>query len=106
VYANGRSLGHGNIAPENVLTNIVEQWADMYAAVAQDSKSATLGGKYMLYGLNSKGSTGAELRYSADRELNTIVPAVVVTELEALKKKFASGELKVPVTKEDARGGT
>jgi simple sugar transport system substrate-binding protein/basic membrane protein A len=56
--------------------------------------------------LNSKGTTGAELRYSADRELNPIIPAAVVTELEALKKKFASGELKVPVTKEDARGGT
>jgi len=106
VYANGRSLGHGSIAPESVLTNIVEQWADMYAAAAQDSKSAKLGGKYVLYGLNSKGTTGAELRYSADRELNPIIPAAVVTELEALKKKFASGELKVPVTKEDARGGT
>jgi basic membrane protein A len=106
VYANGRSLGHGSIAPESVLTNIVEKWADMYAAVAQDSKSAKLGGKYVLYGLNSKGSTGAELRYSADREFNPIIPAAVVTELESLKKKFTSGELKIPVTKEDARGGT
>jgi basic membrane protein A and related proteins len=106
VYANGRSVGHGNIAPENVLTNIVEKWADMYAAAAQDSKASKLGGQYLLYGLNSKGSTGAELRYSADRELNPVVPAAVATEIETLKKKMASGELKVPVTKEDARGGT
>jgi hypothetical protein len=29
-----------------------------------------------------------------------------VAEIEALKKKMAAGELKVAVTKEDARGGT
>jgi simple sugar transport system substrate-binding protein/basic membrane protein A len=105
VYANGRSLGHTAIAPENVLTNIVEQWADMYAAAAVESKSGALGGKYELYGLNSKGTTGAQLRYSQDRELNPIVPAQVAAELETLKKRFASGELKIPVTKEDAHGG-
>lgn len=105
VYANGRSVGHTAIAPENVLTNIVEQWADMYAAAAVESKSGTLGGKYELYGLNSKGTTGAQLRYSQDRELNAVVPAQVVAELETLKKRFASGELTVSVTKEDARGG-
>jgi simple sugar transport system substrate-binding protein/basic membrane protein A len=106
VHANGRSVGHTNIAPEGILTNIVEKWADMYAAAAQDSKAGKLGGKYLLYGLNSKGSTGAELRYSADREFNQVVPAAVVAEIEALKKKMAAGELKVAVTKEDARGGT
>src|SRR5215472_4372296 len=105
IYANGRSTGHTAIAPENVLTNIVEQWADMYAAAAQDSKSGSLGGKYLLYGLNSKGSTGAQLRYSQDREFNSVVPAQVIAELETLKKKFAAGELKVAVTREDARGG-
>ena len=29
----------------------------------------------------------------------------VITELETLKKRFAAGELKVAVTREDARGG-
>jgi basic membrane protein A and related proteins len=105
VYVNGRSIGHTAIAPEGVLTNIVEQWADMYAAAAQGSKSGTVGGKYLLYGLNSTGSTGAQLRYSQDREFNSIVPAEVIAELETLKKKFAAGELKVAVTREDARGG-
>ncbi len=105
VYANGRSLGHTAIAPENVLTNIVEQWGDMYAAAAAESKAGALGGKYELYGLNSKGTTGAQLRYSQDREFNPVVPAKVVAEIEALKKRFASGELKIPVAKEDAHGG-
>jgi len=106
VYTNGRSVGHTTIAPDNVLTNIVEKWADMYAAAAAETKTGGLGGKYELYGLNSKGSTGAELRYSADRELSPRVPAPVIAELEGLKKKFASGELKIPVTKEDGHGGT
>jgi hypothetical protein len=85
------------------------RWIDRHdrapEAAAQDSKSGTLGGKYLLYGLNSKGSTGAQLRYSQDREFNSVVPAQVIAELETLKKKFAANELKVPVTREDARGG-
>jgi simple sugar transport system substrate-binding protein/basic membrane protein A len=106
VHANGRSLGHVTIAPDSVITSIVEKWADMYAAAAQASQSGKLGGQYLLYGLNSQGSTGAELRYAADRELSPVIPAAVVDEIVGLKKKLASGELKIPVTKEDARGGT
>ena len=48
---------------------------------------------------------GAELRYSADRALNPAVPAAVAAELETVKKKIASGEIKVKPTKDDARGG-
>jgi len=33
------------------------------------------------------------------------VPKAVVDELEALKQKFATGQLKLSVSKEDARGG-
>jgi simple sugar transport system substrate-binding protein/basic membrane protein A len=105
VFTNGRSTGHTAIAPDNVLTNIVEKWADMYAAAATESRSGTLGGTYALYGLNSKSSTGAELRYSAEREFSARVPTAVIAEIEGLKKKFASGELKVPVVREDGRGG-
>ncbi len=105
VYANGRSVGHTQIAPKNVLTNIIEKWADMYAAAAADSKSGKLSGDYRLYGLNTAGSTGAELRYNPEREYNSVVPASIVSELEGLKKKFASGELKLKVTREDAHGG-
>ncbi len=58
-----------------------------------------------MYGLNSKGCTGAELQYDKEKELNPAVPAEVVDAVQAVKKKFASGDLKVSVTKEDARGG-
>jgi basic membrane protein A len=106
VYASGRSFGHTAIAPDNVLTNIVEKWSDMYSAAAEASKKEKVGGKYMLYGFNTPGSTGADLRVSADKAYNAKVPEAVIAEIEGLKKKFASGDLKVSVTREDARGGT
>jgi len=34
------------------------------------------------------------------------VPAPVAAEVEAVRKKLASGELKVKATKDDARSGT
>jgi basic membrane protein A len=105
IHANGRSIEDTDIAPDTVLTNIVEKWGDMYAAAGDESKAGTLGGKFELYGLNSQGCTGAELLYTKDKELNPAIPQDVVDELQAVKKKFASGELKVSVTKEDARGG-
>lgn len=105
IHANGRSIEDTAIAPDTVLTNIVEKWGDMYATAADEAKAGTLGGKFELYGLNSKGCTGAELLYTKDKELNSNIPQEIVDEIQAVKKKFASGELKVSVTKEDARGG-
>ncbi len=106
VYASGRSFGHTAIAPETVLTNIIEKWADMYSTAAEASKTGGVGGKYLVYGFNTPGSTGAELRLSAERAFNPAVPDAVIAELDGLKKKFAAGELKITVTREDARGGT
>ena len=105
VYANGRSVEDTAIAPDTVLTNIVEKWGDMYGAAADESKKGTLGGKFELYGLNSKDCTGAALLYSKDKELNPLVPEDVVDQIQAVKKKFTSGELKISVTKDDAHGG-
>jgi simple sugar transport system substrate-binding protein/basic membrane protein A len=106
VYANGRSFGHSEIAPDAVLTNIVEKWSDMYSQTAQEqAKSGGVGGKYMLYGLNTPGSTGAELAYNATQPLNPAVPASVANELDALKGKFKDGSLKIAVNREDAHGG-
>jgi basic membrane protein A and related proteins len=105
IHANGRSIEDTAIAPDAVLTNIVEKWGDMYATAADEAKAGTLGGKFELYGLNSKGCTGAELLYTKDKELNPNIPQDIVDEIQAVKRKFASGELKISVTKEDARGG-
>ena len=105
-YAHGRSTGHTTVAPENVLTNIVEKWAEMYVSAAQASKSGKIGGKFLVYGLASEGSTGAEVRYSAEHKFNPAVPATVAKQVEAIEKRFATGELKISVTRKDARGGT
>lgn len=104
VFATGRSVGHTAIAPERVLTNIDEKWSDIYAAAVTDLRAGKLVGHYIAYGYNTP-TGGAELRYSAERALNPIVPAAVAAELETVKKKLASGEVKVKPTKEDARGG-
>jgi simple sugar transport system substrate-binding protein/basic membrane protein A len=77
----------------------------MYGTAAEESKAGTIGGTFTLYGLDSKGCTGAELLYKERQEFNLIVPKEVVAEIQELKKKFASGELKVSVTPDDARGG-
>ena len=104
VYATGRSVGHTAIAPERVLTNIDEKWSDIYASAVTDLRAGKLSGHYIAYGYNTP-TGGAELRYSADRALNSVVPAAVAAELEIVKKKIASGEIKVKPTKDDARGG-
>jgi len=104
VFTTGRSVGHTAIAPERVLTNIDEKWSDIYAAAVAELHAGKLKGHYVAYGYNTA-TQGAELRYSADRSLNPVVPAAVAAELETVKKKLASGELKLKPTKEDARGG-
>jgi len=105
VWTAGRSFGHTAIAPERVLTNISEKWPEIYAATAADLKAGKLAAGYVAYGYNSPATTGAELQYSEQRGLNPAVPAAVVAEIEALKKKFATGGLKISPTKEDARSG-
>jgi simple sugar transport system substrate-binding protein/basic membrane protein A len=105
IFCSGRSLEHSGIAPNNVATNIVERWDEMYAAAAVDAKTGKLGGKYVLYGLDTPGSTGASLRYSNGAKFNPAIPAAVVKDLDLLEKQFAAGKLKVKVAKEDAHGG-
>jgi basic membrane protein A len=104
VFAAGRSVGHTAIAPERVLTNIDERWSDIYASAVTELRAGKLTGHYVAYGYNTP-TGGAELRYSAERALNPAVPAAVAAELETVKKKLASGELRIKPTKEDARGG-
>ena len=105
MFCNGRSTDHSAIAPKNVATNIVEKWDEMYAAAAADERAAKLGGKYVLYGLDTPGSTGASLEYMNGRKFNPAIPAAVAADLNNLEKQFATGKLKIKVTKEDAHGG-
>lgn len=88
-----------------MLTNIIEHWPDMYAAIGEDVKAGRFSGEFKTYGYNTPPVTGASLKQSAERAFNPAVPQAVIDELDATAKRFASGELKVTPTREDARGG-
>ena len=105
VWATGRSFGHTAIAPDRVLTNIYEKWDEVYVAAVGDLKGGKITSGYHVYGYNTPGAHGADLLYTEGRPYNAAVPAAVAAEIDGLKKKLASGELKVKPTKEDARGG-
>jgi simple sugar transport system substrate-binding protein/basic membrane protein A len=105
VYTLGRSFAHTTIAPEHVLANIAEKWADIYAAAAADLSAGRLAFGFVAYGFHSQGTNGADLRYSTERAYHPAVPAAVAAEIEAVKKKLAAGELKLKPTKDDARSG-
>jgi basic membrane protein A len=77
----------------------------MYVAAANEARAGTLKPALMTYGYEAKGGPGADLMYARDAGYAPSVPKEVIAELEGLKKQFASGALKVSVSKEDARGG-
>ena len=105
VYTSGRSIGHVEAAPQNVLTAIIEKWSDMYVAAANDVKAGKLKPELLSYGYIAPAGSGADLMYAKDKPFNSVVTKEVIAEIEAVKKKLTSGELKINVTKEDARGG-
>jgi len=105
VYTTGRSVAHVQAAPQNVVSSIVEHWDNMYAAAAAEVRAGTLKPTLVTYGYEAKGGPGADLVYSKTEAFAPFVPKEVAAEIEAVKKKFASGQLKLTVTKEDARGG-
>ncbi len=76
-----------------------------HAGLVQELLAGRLQGPYVAFGYDTKGTTGGELRYSPEREFNADVPPAVATEIDGIKKKFASGALKVKPTKDDARSG-
>lgn len=105
VWVTGRSYEHTAIAPDQMLTNIMEKWPEMYAAAAMDVKAGKLSGVYKVYGFDTPNSTGAELKYSEARAFNAKVPESVVAALKTIQGDISSGKLMLKPTKEDARGG-
>ncbi len=106
VYVTGRALGSVEIAPDAVLTNIIEHWDAMYSATAVEVSKGKTFGEFIKYGYNTADkTTGADLVYAEGKPLNPAVPAEVVAELTKMKESFASGEMKLAPTPEDARSG-
>ncbi|WP_284945726.1 BMP family protein [Acidisoma cladoniae] len=106
VYVTGRGFDQTKIAPDLVLTNILEDWPAMIGNVADQVKAGKLLGSFVQYGYNTAPVTGATFGYTAGAAFNPAVPAAVVTEVEAMGKDFASGTLTVVPTDHDARPGS
>jgi basic membrane protein A len=106
VYATGRGPDQTKIAPEAVLTNIVEDWPAMFGSTADQVKSGKLFGTFVQYGYDTAPVTGATLEYEEGKPFNPIVSASVVKELDDLAAQFKTGALKIAPTEQDARGGS
>lgn len=105
VYVTGRGFDQTRIAPNSVLTNIIEDWPAMFGSTADQVKSGKLFGSFIEYGYDSNGVNGAKLEYTEGHELNPVVPADVAKELHDIADQFGSGKLKVEPTEKDARSG-
>jgi basic membrane protein A and related proteins len=105
VFTTARSYAHTAIAPDQILTNVIEKWPEMYSVVANTVKSGKLIGEFKMYGYDTPETTGAALEQLPDRAFNPAVPAAVVAELADYQKKLATGALKLAPTREDARPG-
>ena len=106
IFASGRGPDQTKIAPENVLTNIVEDWPAMFGSTSDQVKAGKLFGSFVQYGYDTAPVTGATLEYEAGKAFNPIVPTAVVKELEDMAADFKSGKLKIVPTEADARPGT
>lgn len=106
VFVTGRGFDQTAIAPDLVLTNIVEDWPAMIGSTADEVKDGKLFGTFVQYGYDSGKVTGASLQYSADKPFNPAIPADVVKEVTDMAADFASGKLKIAPNEQDARAGS
>lgn len=106
VYATGRGLDQTKLAPDRVLTNIIEDWPGMFGNTADQVKQGKRFGTFVMYGYDTAPVTGASLLYDEGKPFNPAVPAAVVKELDDMARQFQTGALKVVPTREDARGGS
>ncbi len=106
VYATGRGLDQTKIAPDLVLTNILEDWPGMFGSTADQVKAGKLFGNFVQYGYDTAPVTGASRQYSAGKAFNPVVPEAVVKEVEDTAAQFKTGALKIAPTENDARSGS
>ena len=105
VYVTGRGVDQTKMAPDYVLTNILEDWPSMIDKVADDVKGGKLFGNFVQYGYDTAPVTGASLLYDTGKAFNPVVPAAVVKEIDDMGAQFKSGAMKLEPTRQDARGG-
>jgi simple sugar transport system substrate-binding protein/basic membrane protein A len=106
VFVTGRDPSSVETAPKQVLTNVLEFWDEMYSKTAVNAQQGKLVSGFVRYGYGTADQTvGATLAYDKSSKFNPAVPAAVVAEVEGLGAKFASGEMKIAPTPDDAKGG-
>src|SRR3984885_4210640 len=106
IYVTGRGFDQTKIAPDLVLTNIIEDWPGMFGSTSDQVKGGKLFGDFVQYGYDTAPVTGASLQYAEGKAFNPIVPAAVVTQIDDMAAQFKSGALKVTPTENDARSGS
>jgi simple sugar transport system substrate-binding protein/basic membrane protein A len=106
VWVTGRGFDQTAMAPDKVLTNVLEDWPSMFGSMSEQVKAGKLFSTFTLYGYETAPVTGGKLAYAEGKEFNPAVPAEVVSELHDMATKFASGAMKISPTREDAKGGS
>jgi basic membrane protein A and related proteins len=106
IYVTGRGFDQTKIAPDLVLTNIIEDWPGMFGSTSDQVKGGKLFGDFVQYGYDTAPVTGASLQYAEGKAFNPIVPAAVAKQLDDMAAQFKSGALKVTPTENDARSGS
>ncbi len=105
-YANGRSFGHVAAAPQNVLTASIEKWAEMYVGrCRRRPRPAQLKPELIDLRLRRTAARAPTCATAPNSKLQPGGAGRRGRRVEAVKRKLAAGELKISVTKEDARGG-
>ena len=105
-YVTGRGFDQTKIAPDLVLTNILEDWPGMFGSTADQVKAGKLFGDFVQYGYDTAPVTGASLQYAEGKAFNPVVPEAVVMEVEDMAAQFKTGALKITPTENDARPGS
>ena len=80
IYVRGRGFDQTKIAPDPVLTNIIEDWPGMFGSTSDQVKGGKLFGDFVQYGYDTAPVTGASLQYGEGKAFNPNVPAAVVKQ--------------------------
>jgi basic membrane protein A len=102
----GRGFDQTQVAPDLVLTNLIEDWPDMFGRTSDQVKGGKLFGDFVQYGYDTAPVTGASLQYAEGKAFNPNVPGTVVEQLDDMATQFRSGALKIAPTENDARSGS
>ncbi len=93
-WAIGVDKDQNSLAPDNVLTSAMKRVDNAMFNVVKDLQEGKFnGGSSVVYGLSDG---GVDIAPSSDKH----VPASILEEVDALKKKVISGEIAVPFNKE------